>query len=1140
MADTTTTARIKLALEGASAVQQGLNKVETSVASAGKAMLGLAGGLSVAGFAAWVKGAIDAADETSKLAQKTGLAVNQVAGLQLAFRQSGARAEQFVPIMAKLGIAVTNGNKALDAMGVSSRNADGSLKGTRQVLGEVSDKFKGYEDGAAKTALAVGLLGEEGAKLLPFLNQGADGLAAYDEMAQRLGLTLDTNTAKAAEQFNDTLDLIGQSTAGVSRQVAAQLLPTLNTLAGEFFRTLTQGDALKTTVTLLSGAMRGLYAIGVGVVEAFKTVGTALGGVGAAIAAILSGDFGQVRGILSDMSADISSSWLASGASISRAWANAGDSTVAALSASAAAAREGAPAIAEAAKASTAKAAADKAAAAALRERIAAAQSNNAAFDEEFKRIEDVRLATEGRIKSAREMLEAIERETALLGLSNTEREQAIALYELERAGVVKGTEAYKAYADAIANAIGNKNARQATLDAQKKLADAQEKAIEDQQKAYADMWASVDQTAHDVFVNVADEGMDAFKRIGKTLKAAVLDMLYQMTLKKWIFQISGQSSGLGGAGGSGMSLSDISSAYSAASTAFSGGAATAGGSASAVGAWAGGSMSTANAAGSIYANATGTGMNGLLATNGAYGTAGSAGASSGAAMGWLGWAAFIAAAVMGTATLFGRKLKGYGFEANISGGSVDVGGYEYHKGGLFRSNKTVRNEVDSRDAEDLRTKIEHVRSSARLMALAMGQSTAAIDSYTGSLRINLKGADTAAEVSRRYGEALEDLQLKMINAGDGVNYTKESFAKLKDDALAFAAAAGYSADTMAALIRDGMLGRVSASDVGAQMGDMMLDSIYNALAGGFAGQITASITDLIITPLMVAVTTGGNIAAVVNSATMAAVKNQAMSTIAAFRAMINDPEIQAIFRELQGMSTSLGKIVSGSMKVQTSSMRSGYSAAAAAAKSAAEEQKRAAQAIKDAWRDVGDSLIDEIKRIRGEILGATPAGLAYAQSQFAIATAQARAGDQLAAKSLPELSRALIALAEESAGSLSDFRAVQGATLASLQATLQYLGGAYGFGVPAFDVGTNRVPYDMLAMVHKDEAIVPAAYNPAAGGMGSHDDAAIVAELKALRAEVAELKRSNLVAAGSAMRLERIMENVTSGGNMTRVQVVA
>jgi hypothetical protein len=39
--------------------------------------------------------------------------------------------------------------------------------------------------------------------------------------------------------------------------------------------------------------------------------------------------------------------------------------------------------------------------------------------------------------------------------------------------------------------------------------------------------------------------------------------------------------------------------------------------------------------------------------------------------------------------------------------------------------------------------------------------------------------------------------------------------------------------------------------------------------------------------------------------------------------------------------------------------------------------------------------------------------------------------------------------------------------------------------GIPGFDVGTNLIPQDMLAMVHKNEAIVPAAYNPAAGANG-------------------------------------------------------
>ena len=29
-----------------------------------------------------------------------------------------------------------------------------------------------------------------------------------------------------------------------------------------------------------------------------------------------------------------------------------------------------------------------------------------------------------------------------------------------------------------------------------------------------------------------------------------------------------------------------------------------------------------------------------------------------------------------------------------------------------------------------------------------------------------------------------------------------------------------------------------------------------------------------------------------------------------------------------------------------------------------------------------------------------------------------------------------------------------------------------------SFDVGTNRVPYDMVAQIHKDEAIIPAADN--------------------------------------------------------------
>lgn len=98
--------------------------------------------------------------------------------------------------------------------------------------------------------------------------------------------------------------------------------------------------------------------------------------------------------------------------------------------------------------------------------------------------------------------------------------------------------------------------------------------------------------------------------------------------------------------------------------------------------------------------------------------------------------------------------------------------------------------------------------------------------------------------------------------------------------------------------------------------------------------------------------------------------------------------------------------------------------------------------------------------------------------------------------------------------------------------ATAKDLADIYGFyerdvlaalraaGVPGFDVGTNRVPQDMLAIVHKNEAIVPAAFNPWAGGtgMGSGNDNA---RLEALMAQLIDENRTQ---AGQIVRLQGVV----------------
>ncbi len=254
------------------AVGGAMATINQSVKVAAGALAALGVGMSASVFTGWIRGAINAADETSKLSQRIGVAVKDVAGLQLAFRQAGV-GDAFAASMAKMAKSAADGSKAFDAMGISTRAADGTLKTTRQLLGEVADKMATYQDSAAKSALAQEIFGKSGAQLIPLLNAGAKGLEEYDAMAQKLGLTLDENTAKEAEKFNDTLDLIGQGTQGVARQISAQLLPTLTGLAGQFFDSMTSGDKLKKTADFLASALKVLYIAGLAVVEAFKTVG---------------------------------------------------------------------------------------------------------------------------------------------------------------------------------------------------------------------------------------------------------------------------------------------------------------------------------------------------------------------------------------------------------------------------------------------------------------------------------------------------------------------------------------------------------------------------------------------------------------------------------------------------------------------------------------------------------------------------------------------------------------------------------------------------------------------------------------------------------------------------------------------------
>lgn len=177
----------------------------------------------------------------------------------------------------------------------------------------------------------------------------------------------------------------------------------------------------------------------------------------------------------------------------------------------------------------------------------------------------------------------------------------------------------------------------------------------------------------------------------------------------------------------------------------------------------------------------------------------------------------------------------------------------------------------------------------------------------------------------------------------------------------------------------------------------------------------------------------------------------------------------------------------------------------------AAEEQKRAAEQLKSAWQGVTNSIFDEVARIRGLLDGGGSLSLAGAQSKFAITTAQARAGDQDAAKLLPQLSQSMLTLAEANAATSFDLRLIRAQTAASLTQTGSMLGSQFGLSIPSYDVGTDFVPRTGLALIHEGERITPAAYNrPFTPSRSGGDTKALEAAVDRLTAQVAELQRTN------------------------------
>ncbi|WP_343526749.1 phage tail length tape measure family protein [Sphingomonas sp.] len=194
-----------------------------------------------------------------------------------------------------------------------------------------------------------------------------------------------------------------------------------------------------------------------------------------------------------------------------------------------------------------------------------------------------------------------------------------------------------------------------------------------------------------------------------------------------------------------------------------------------------------------------------------------------------------------------------------------------------------------------------------------------------------------------------------------------------------------------------------------------------------------------------------------------------------------------------------------------------------------AQEAAKAADELRKAWSDVGDGIMDEVKRIRGLTDTGTGGGFVSLMGQFNAANAAARGGDQDAAKTLPSLSQALLTAAGNAATSRQELDRIRAQTAAQLEATWAAIQGRSTASVTG-GAGTASG----MAAIDYAQSVQQGTATPA------NDD--LIAELRGLRDEVEQLRKENVAGhaatAGNTGAARKILENVTAPNGGQAVSV--
>lgn len=169
----------------------------------------------------------DVGSESMGLQRVLGGTIEEMSTLRGAAQLGGVSTDAMAMGMRTLSRQVYAGGKAFEALGIKTKDANGKIRPTNDVLMDVADKFKAMPNGAEKSALALKLFGRSGTEMLPMLNRGSKGIAELAKQTEKYGMTLSKVDQENIKKFVAAQRELKMASEGAKVGLGKALFPAL-------------------------------------------------------------------------------------------------------------------------------------------------------------------------------------------------------------------------------------------------------------------------------------------------------------------------------------------------------------------------------------------------------------------------------------------------------------------------------------------------------------------------------------------------------------------------------------------------------------------------------------------------------------------------------------------------------------------------------------------------------------------------------------------------------------------------------------------------------------------------------------------------------------------------------------------------